>query len=61
MIPDVKCDQCGRPATILRCTPIGSDDGLFADEQFRQCVTEISCKIKCPNCGQRFQLIESPR
>ena len=59
MISDIKCDQCGGPATILRCTPICRDDDPFADNQYKPFVTEISCKIKCPNCGQRLQQVNS--
>jgi ribosomal protein S14 len=59
MTANIKCDQCGRPATILRCTPLCKDDGPFADEQFKATASTVSCKIACTKCGQRLQLIES--
>jgi hypothetical protein len=59
MISNIKCDQCGRPATILRCTPVCRDNDPFVDHEYRPFVSEISCKICCPNCGQRLQLVES--
>jgi predicted RNA-binding Zn-ribbon protein involved in translation (DUF1610 family) len=59
MIPNVKCDQCGQSATIMRCTPVCENKGPIADEQFRQSVNEISCKIDCPRCGERIQLMAS--
>ena len=58
MIQDIKCDHCGRPATILRCTPVyRPTHNPFAEERYR--VTEISCKISCLKCGPRVQLMEA--
>ena len=59
MFGDVKCDQCGRLATMVRCTPVYKPIGLFEDEEFKSSVREISCKINCPKCGKRIQPMTS--
>ena len=59
MFSDMKCDQCGYPATILRCTPVCREDDPFADDRFRPFVSEVCFKIKCPKCGDRLQVIDT--
>ena len=62
MINDVKCDQCGHSAIIIRCTPISLvREGTFGDQQFRRAAADISCKISCPNCGTRTVILDEVR
>lgn len=59
MLSDIKCDQCGRRATIVRCTPICRDNDPFVDPRFQSFASEVCFKIKCPKCGARLRVVDT--
>ena len=59
MVPNVvNCDLCGATAVVMAWTPIYGDARDVTPAGNRQ-VTEISCKIDCPNCGNRTQVLRA--
>jgi hypothetical protein len=56
----VTCDQCGAEATVRSVSQIYSDVHDLAVSMNQDGVTEYSCKIDCPVCGTRTQVVRQP-
>ena len=58
MVPNVvTCDLCGATAVVMAWTPIFGDILDVTTDRDGQGSREISCKIDCPNCGSRTQVL----
>ena len=53
----VTCDQCGTDATVRSASQIFSDVREVPAGMNHEGVTEYSCKIDCPVCGTRTQVV----
>jgi hypothetical protein len=54
----VTCDQCGEPAHVKAASLIyGDADDVRRGGMSPQGVVEYSCKIECPTCGRRTQVV----
>jgi hypothetical protein len=50
------CDRCGAQAPVAAALPIFGDGG-HEDAGFEQPPREYSCRIDCPRCGLRTQVV----
>lgn len=54
---EIECSQCGRLAPVLNCVPIYDDPKRTGSTVPALTTIEVSCKIDCPQCGNRIQVI----
>jgi hypothetical protein len=54
---EMECTQCGQLAPVIHCVPIYDDPNRSGTLAPAPGTLEISCKIDCPQCGNRIQII----
>jgi len=54
---EMECSQCGQLAPVIHGVPIYEDPNRKGSATAASASIEISCKIDCPQCGNRIQII----
>ncbi len=55
----VQCDQCGQVASLITAAPIFATADALINDNGAETATEYSCRVKCPNCGPRIQVVKA--
>jgi hypothetical protein len=60
-LQSVTCDRCGEPVRVITTAAIYADTEQLLKSNGSQNAPEISCRIDCPSCGPRIQIVKSER
>ncbi len=53
------CNRCGRTAAVAAWVPYGHDANEIAASS-KATSMMVNCRIDCPICGDRVQLVQRP-
>jgi hypothetical protein len=54
----IQCNHCGQSAPVINCVPIYADPDHTGKVDTAQRTLEVSCKVDCPQCGNRIQVVK---